>query len=231
MPFTTPHVAAMAGPLRFLNSAPARILTVFLVAQAAVFYGFSRPETAVSSPPLSTFPAIVGNWEMVEESPIDQDTRDILKADDLLSRVYEQGGDRRTITSLFIAAFRSQRTGKTPHSPKNCLPGSGWSQVVSDVLPLDLPGHGRVDVNHYVVAKGEDHSAVLYWYQSWNRIVANEYQAKIFVVLDSMRYNRTDTSLVRVVAPSIAGDDAAATRRAVEFVNAVFPQIEAHLPR
>jgi EpsI family protein len=206
------------------------MLTVFLIAQAAVFYGFSRSETPVSSPPLNTFPDSVGNWDMVEESPIDQDTRDILKADDLLSRVYAQRGDRRTATSLFIAAFRSQRTGKTPHSPKNCLPGSGWSQLVSDTLPLDLPGHGRVDVNHYVVAKGEDRSAVLYWYQSWNRIVANEYRAKMFVVLDSMRYNRTDTALVRVVAPRLEGDDKAATRRAVEFAEAVFPQIEAHLP-
>jgi EpsI family protein len=168
---------------------------------------------------------------MVEESPIDQDTRDILKADDLLSRVYEQGGDRRTATSLFIAAFRSQRTGKTPHSPKNCLPGSGWSQLVSDTLPLNLPGRGRVDVNHYVVAKGGDRSAVLYWYQSWNRIVANEYRAKMFVVLDSMRYNRTDTALVRVVAPSMGGDEGAATRRAVQFAETAFPQIEAHLPR
>jgi len=206
------------------------LLSLFLIAQAAVFYGFSRPEAPVSSPPLSTFPGMVGNWNMVEESPIDQDTRDILKADDLLSRIYDQGGDRRTSTSLFIAAFRSQRTGKTPHSPKNCLPGSGWSQLVSDTLPLDLPGRGRVEVNHYVVAKGDDRSAVLYWYQSWNRIVANEYRAKMFVVLDSMRYNRTDTALVRVVAPSMAGDDNAATRRAVQFAEAVFPQIEAHLP-
>ena len=221
----------MTGPLRFLNSTPARFLTLFLVTQAAVFYGFSRPEAPVSSPPLSTFPGAIGKWEMVEESPIDQDTREILNADDLLSRIYEQGGDRATATSLFIAAFRSQRTGKTPHSPKNCLPGSGWSQLVSDTLPLDLPGRGRVEVNHYVVAKGEDRSAVLYWYQSWNRIVANEYRAKMFVVLDSLRYNRTDTALVRVVAPSLGGDDSAATQRAVQFAEAVFPQVEAHLPR
>lgn len=221
----------MTGPVRLLNSAPARLLTLFLIAQAAVFYGLSRQEAPVSSPPLSTFPTTVGNWQMVEESPVDDDTRDILKADDLLSRIYEAGGDSRTITSLFIAAFRSQRTGKAPHSPKNCLPGSGWTQVVSDTLPIDLPGRGRTEVNHYVVAKGEQRSAVLYWYQSWNRIVANEYRAKMFVVLDAMRYNRTDTALVRIVAPTIDGDDAAATRRAVEFAHAVFPEIQAHLPR
>jgi EpsI family protein len=221
----------MTGPVRLLNSAPARLLTLFLLAQAAVFYGLSRQEASVFSPPLSTFPATVGNWQMIEESPIDEDTRDILKADDLLSRIYEAGGDARTITSLFIAAFRSQRTGKAPHSPKNCLPGSGWTQVVSDTLPIDLPGRGRTEVNHYVVAKGEQRSAVLYWYQSWNRIVASEYRAKMFVVLDAMRYNRTDTALVRIVAPTLDGDDAAATRRAVEFAKAVFPDIEAHLPR
>ncbi len=221
----------MTGPVRLLNSAPARLLTLFLVAQAAVFYGLSRQETPVSSPPLSTFPVTIGKWQMLEDSPIDEETRDILKADDLLSRIYEAGGDGRTITSLFIAAFRSQRTGKAPHSPKNCLPGSGWTQIVSDTLPIDLPDRGRTEVNHYVVAKGEQRSAVLYWYQSWNRIVANEYRAKMFVVLDAMRYNRTDTALVRIVSPTLDGDDAAATRRAVEFAQAAFPEIEAHLPR
>jgi EpsI family protein len=221
----------MTRPAQLLNSVPARLLTLFLLAQAAVFYGLSRQEAPVSSPPLSTFPTAVGNWQMVADSPVDEDTRDILKADDLLSRIYEAGGDGRTLTSLFIAAFRSQRTGKAPHSPKNCLPGSGWTQIVSDTIPIDLPGRGPTEVNHYVVAKGEERSAVLYWYQSWNRIVANEYRAKMFVVLDAMRYNRTDTALVRIVAPIFGGDDAAATRRAVEFAKAVFPDIEAHLPR
>ena len=48
---------------------------------------------------------------------IDQESLDVLKADDILSRVYQ---NQRTgqVATLFIAYFDTQRTGKAPHSRK-----------------------------------------------------------------------------------------------------------------
>jgi EpsI family protein len=224
-----PATPVKFGPLRFLDSAPKRVLSIFLIAQAALFYGFSRKELLPSAPPLSTFPSTIGAWHMIEESPIDEDTREVLKADDLMSRVYARP-DENAAAGLFIAAFRSQRTGKAPHSPKNCLPGAGWSQLASNMIPIDIPGFGRITVNHYIVVKGDQRAAVLYWYESRDRVVASEYKAKFYVVADAIRYNRTDTALVRVYVPVLSGNAKDATATAVDFVKSAFPEIRAHLP-
>ncbi len=54
---------------------------------------------------------------------------------------------------------------------------------------------------------------VLYWYQARDRVIASEYSAKIYTVTDAIRYNRSDTSLVRVVV----GVDRKATRRRLKI--------------
>jgi EpsI family protein len=71
---------------------------------------------------------------------------------------------------------------------------------------------------------------VLYWYQSHNRVIASEYAAKIFTVVDSIRYNRSDTSLVRVVVPVQDGDTQGAVNTAVSFVKTAFEPLKEYLP-
>ena len=61
---------------------------------------------------------------------------------------------------------------------------------------------------------GADTELVLYWYQSHQRVVASEYRAKIYTVLDSIRYRRSDTALVRVVIGVSNGNVQRATQQA-----------------
>ena len=68
----------------------------------------------------------------------------------------------------------SQRQGDTIHSPQNCLPGAGWQPVRSDRMDIAVPG-GPVTVNRFVIQKGMDRQAVLYWYQGRGRVVAGEF--------------------------------------------------------
>jgi EpsI family protein len=132
---------------------------------------------------------------------------------------------------LFIAYFSTQRTGKTPHSPKNCLPGSGWVQMQAGSLQVPVAGESQpISVNDYSVARGENQSVVLYWYQARNRVIASEYAAKIFTVTDSIRYNRSDTALVRVVVAANDGNTQLATQTAVSFVKAFFDPLLHFLP-
>jgi hypothetical protein len=49
-------------------------------------------------------------------------------------------------------------------------------------------------------------------------------------VVDSVRYNRSDTALVRVVVPVRDNNDAAAAKAAVEFVQSFFSPLRAFLP-
>ena len=71
---------------------------------------------------------------------------------------------------------------------------------------------------------------VLYWYQSQRRVVASEYAAKFWLVMDSIRYHRSDTALVRVTIPVANNDADAATRIGVSFVQTVFPVLKGYLP-
>jgi EpsI family protein len=71
---------------------------------------------------------------------------------------------------------------------------------------------------------------VFYWYQSRDRAIASEYKAKFWVVVDSMRLNRTDTALVRVVVPIVGNDQEAATRVASDFVRSFYGTLRQYLP-
>ena len=213
----------------FVKSKAALAATIILLAQAVVLYSSVRPEAVPESRPLSGVPLMLGAWNFAGEGVVDDETRDILKADDLLLREYRDSSTGRAGT-LFVAAFRSQRNGKTPHSPKNCLPGSGWTQLSSGDYSIDVGGAQPITVNRYVVQHGDDRSVVLYWYQSRDRVVASEYKAKFWVMADAIRLNRTDTALVRVVMPVVNGDAEGATRAGASFVQSFFGVLRQFLP-
>jgi len=200
-----------------------------LVLRAAMLYSSERPEYVPVMTPLSRFPLSVGSWRFYEEGVIDQETRDFLKADDLLNRIYLDDRNRRG-ANLFVAAFRTLSTGAGPHSPKNCLPGTGWTSLSADELTLDVGAGQSITVNRYVVARDAERSLVLYWYQSRGRVVASEYKAKIWSIADAIRDNRTDTALVRVVVPIHDENWEEATACAVEFVKAFFFPLRSLLP-
>ena len=165
---------------------------------------------------------------MLQQGTMEKEIAEVLRADDYVTRSY---GNGRAGANLFVAFFQSQRSGQSPHSPKNCLPGAGWIWTVSDQIPITLPEDNRtIRVNRYIVQKGEQKSLILYWYQSRNRVVASEYAAKVYVVADALRYNRTDTALVRVEVPIFEGHDQAATDTGVEFVKAIFKTLSGFLP-
>ncbi len=214
---------------KFLNSTPARLVTLLLVIQTALLYSSIRPEYVPPSRPLAEVPRQIGPWNMTQESFVDKETADVLKADDTLNRVYKDAATGAE-ADLFVASFRTQRNGKTPHSPKNCLPGAGWTQLSSESYPVDIGLAAPIVVNRYVIVHGPDRELVLYWYQSRDRVVADEFKAKFWVVADAMRLNRTDTALVRVIVGIADNDEAKATQTASDFVRAFFSTIRQYLP-
>jgi EpsI family protein len=201
-------------------------LTLVLVVQTVLFYSASHGEKTPLAAPLSGFPTVVGAWHLEQVGVVDQETQDILKADDLLTRTYtSQEGD----ANLFVAYFKTQRQGQSPHSPKNCLPGSGWQQM--ETGRIDVPVvDGSIHINQYVVEKGEAQSVVLYWYQSQGRVIADEFAAKFYLISDSIQHHRSDTALVRVVIPISQDRTKQAERVGAEFVRAFYPVVKGYLP-
>ena len=81
-------MALLKSDSGFLHSTPARILTVLLLVQAALLYGFGRNEVRPVHRQLSEAPGQFGPWVMTAEGVIEKEIRDVLKADDLLNRGY-----------------------------------------------------------------------------------------------------------------------------------------------
>jgi EpsI family protein len=105
--------------------------------------------------------------------------------------------------------------------------------VAARTSPLPDAPTRTIVLNRIVIQRGLDRQVALYWYQSHGRVVASEYWGKIYTVLDSVRLHRTDAAMVRILCP-IAGSDPsaeqAASRAAVEFVQALFPLLGRFLP-
>jgi EpsI family protein len=206
-----------------------RIATVVVLAQAFLFYKASGSERTPLAAPLNLFPAVLGNWDKVQDGFVDQETRDVLRADDILTRTYVNR-TMRAQANLFIAYFQTQRTGQAPHSPKNCLPGSGWQPEENDVAAIAVGGD-TIHINHYLVSKGDEASLVYYWYQSQGRTIAGEFAAKFYLIADSIRNHRSDTALIRIIVPATRSNPQAAKTVGVDFVQAVYPAVKAFLPQ
>ncbi len=207
------------------------ILSAVLAIQTLAYYSFTKSEKVAAGRPLVELPQKFGVWEKTQEGVMDAETQAVLKADDTLNRSY--GNNSLGVgANLFVAAFRSQRTGAVPHSPKNCLPGSGWTPVVNDHIMVSLPGRPEpIEVNRYIIQRGDSKSLVLYWYQSRDRVVASEYKAKLYTMLDAVKDNRTDTALVRVVI-GLNGKDSneKAQAAAEDFIRAFYAPLRQFLP-
>ncbi len=207
------------------------ILSAVLALQTLGYFTLTKSEKVAAGRPLVQLPQTLGSWEKTQEGVINEETQAVLKADDTLNRFY--GSKSLGIgANLFVAAFRSQRTGAVPHSPKNCLPGSGWTPVVNDHIRVSLPGRPEpIEVNRYIIQRGDNKSLVLYWYQSRDRAVASEYKAKLYTMLDAVKDNRTDTALVRVVI-GLNGNDSneKAQAAAEDFIRSFYTPLRQFLP-
>jgi EpsI family protein len=203
-------------------------VVVLLGATVGLLEARDRAEVTPARRGLSSFPEQIGAWQG-RTLPITVNELEVLGPGDFLMRDYRSPSAAAPI-NLYIAYFPSQRTGDTIHSPKNCLPGSGWTPLRSERLDIHNADGSTMSVNRYIVAKGLSRSLVLYWYQAHGRVTANEYIAKLRLVEDAIRMNRTDGSLVRIVVP-FDQNDQAAQNAALAFVAQIQPILEQYIPR
>lgn len=215
------------GGLRCLLAATLIALT------AALLHARGSVEVIVPSPPLSLFPSQLHQWAGTDIQ-MDKATLDVLGPGDFVIRSYTDPSAESTLpyAELFLAYFPSQRIGDTIHSPKNCLPGAGWTPEQSDRITISLPPHTPFPANRYVISRNGARKLVLYWYWAHDRGVASEYWAKFYLVKDSIQMNRSDGALVRIVTSMFPGETAqSAQQRLYPFAADVVPLLDDFIPR
>ncbi|HXU48328.1 MAG TPA: EpsI family protein [Candidatus Binatia bacterium] len=208
-----------------------RLLPVLVLigATAALLQAHERPEVVPPHKELSAFPMQISSWSGTPLS-LSADELAVLGPGEFLLRDY-QGAANEPPVNLYIAYFPSQRTGDTIHSPKNCLPGAGWVPDQSAHMAVKTAS-GSILINRYIISKGLTRALVLYWYQAHGRVTPSEYWAKIFLVTDAIRMNRTDGALVRVVSEIPPGtSDGATQTRALNFTHQILPLLDNYIPR
>lgn len=188
------------------------------------------------SRPLSELPQVLGPLTAVDV-PIDDEALAILGKGDFLNRVYIPRVTSAPTPSesaqigLYIAYFPTQRTGQSIHSPQNCLPGAGWTFQSSGITTFTDSTGKQYTVGDYLITNGTANEEALYWYQVHGGSIASDYRAKIYTLVDSIRYGRTDAALVRIMTPLAPGEDRAKARdRAVNFAREITPLLPTYVP-
>jgi EpsI family protein len=218
-----------AGSLRF------GIAAVLMLATALVLQAHSRSEYFPPRASLASLPLQIDGWKGTDDA-LDQQTLDILGPGEFLMRDYYSTSQTQPLDqpwiNLYIAYFPTQKAGDTIHSPNHCLPGAGWIPTSRELVRLTRPDGSSFPVNRYVVAKTGERQLVLYWFQAHGRAVASEYWAKYYLVSDSVRMNRSDGALVRLMTPMLDGESAeAAQARMMNLGSQVLPLLDSYIPR
>jgi EpsI family protein len=204
-------------------------MLIFLGVAAAYTTYLTQARERENVPPRESFeqfPEQLGAWKMYNAQTLDQRVLGLLAPDDYLSRTYLNAEGRPVY--LFIAYYLSQRSGKTLHSPQNCLPGAGWEIIQRGSIALA----NNATINDFTIAKENDRMITYYWYQGRGRVEANEYWDKIYGVQDAVFKNRTDAALVRVMVDSTDKPDIEAASRqvALDFINQLRPELARFIP-
>ncbi|MGD0507788.1 MAG: exosortase C-terminal domain/associated protein EpsI [Terriglobales bacterium] len=207
------------------------ITAALMVATALVLHAHGGKEFIPTPPPLSSLPLQTDGWTGTD-SVLDQQTLNILGPGEFLVRDYENTSQPQPWINLYVAYFPSQKTGDTIHSPNHCLPGAGWVPTSRERVQVARPDGSSFSVNRYVVSKSGERQLVLYWFQAHGRAVASEYWAKYYLVSDSVRMNRSDGGLVRLMTPMLDGESPdAAEARIMRLGSQLLPLLDNYIPR
>jgi len=201
-----------------MNPSRAAALVFLLVATGALAHARRAEAPAVD---VTRMPYAFGAWRGTDAPPLDAETRRILAADAIVNRTYSDGAG--SPVNLYVAYYREQRPAASIHSPLHCLPGTGWEPL--DVSTVAMPIADRASaaaIRRVVIRKNRERALVLYSYAVRDRLLASELASSLWLLHDSLRFGRSDASLVRVVVP-IGDSIDAAEQRGLTFVADVLP--------
>ena len=169
---------------------------------------------------LNRIPPAIGEWVMDRSFTIDQAVLDQLRPSDYLWRSYSDPQGRRL--DLYIGFHGSGEDVGAVHSPKHCLPGSGWNLVRQDVDRLGTPA-GELGAVRAVYAHERTSMLFYYWYMVGAETYTNEYVVKLAELKELLLHRRKNTFLVRVSASTDGGPEAEESIRS--FMRELYPAL------
>ena len=202
------------------------IIVCLLLATTGYLKFFATIEAVPLQADIKNFPEQIGSFSMVGSSELSDVVLRELRVSNYIYRDYRDSDGHQL--SLYLGYYEEQREGAMIHSPKHCMPGSGWVPVETSVVSINIPNTKRkYKINRMLFQKGMDKIIMYYWYQGRSRIIANEYVDRFFLLVDSVLHHRSDGSLVRVIGPWDAIGDL--EKKQENFIQSLIPVLQQRL--
>ena len=197
-----------------------------LLAGAALFISFHKDLQVPLARPFAEFPVAHNGWRMVSQSNFSDDILSSLRPTEYLSRRYARADGK--YVDMYMSYFDGSPEGGRIHSPKNCLPGGGWSELSSTRTTMAVGGD-TVNLVQAVYAYGENKELFYYWFVMRSQTISDEYSLKIAEIVGSIIYQRRDQSFVRVSVYS--KENVVKDKKIIEeFLEDFYPFIRSFLP-
>ncbi|MFN2257773.1 MAG: exosortase C-terminal domain/associated protein EpsI [Desulfuromonadaceae bacterium] len=202
-----------------------------LIILTALFVGTHRDIAVPVAHPLKDIPSHFDAWSQADDIYFSEAVLAQLRPTDYLYRVYQHDANQTQKQSigLYIGYHDGGSDSGPIHSPKHCLPGSGW-MVESEATHILDVGADTLKVVEAVYRNGERRELFMYWYQVSGATLTNEYALKFAEIFNSIVYGRRDSAFVRISTQYREGDEKPVALLR-DFVREVYPLIKEVLPQ
>jgi EpsI family protein len=167
------------------------IIVLFLATSALRHY---RPDNPRGSP-VGEFPLQKDGW-LGEKDNLVPGMVDMLNPTLIFSAAYTNQSGRSV--HLFFDYFESRNTRGGPHSPRNCLPGSGW--IIRETRDRQISIGGRtITVGRFDLGFGESRKVMDFWYITEYGETFNDYLFKLHLMISALTFKPGDIAFVRII--------------------------------
>ncbi|PLX88956.1 MAG: EpsI family protein [Desulfuromonas sp.] len=176
--------------------------------------------------PLNSLPKAFSGWTANRDTRFDAAIVATLRPTDYLARSYRDAQGQRV--SLYVGYHDGGPDSGPVHSPKHCLPGSGWNELQRDLVTVKT-ADGPMPLVQALYQNGPQREIFLYWYLSRGEVITDEYALKLREVVGAFLHGRRDTAFIRVAVP-VFDDPGQAGQIARGFVGDIAPLLGLLLP-
>ncbi|MFA7059611.1 MAG: exosortase A [Pedobacter sp.] len=204
-----------------------KFVSVFvLLTTVALYLNLHKDLEVPMNKTFDQFPKVVSGWRMTQEFAMADNIQKVLRATDTLTRRYEAADGK--LVDLYIGYHGGGKDSGEIHSPKHCLPGSGWFEVSTKRRLLDVSG-SKINLVQAVYRKGDNRQMFLYWFQVQDKTISDEYSLKIAEIVNSIINRRRDASFIRISVP-FESDEQGAVAIGERFIRDLLPTMHEFLP-
>ncbi len=142
------------------------------------------------------FPMAKGDWK-AQTLPIEQGVLALLRPDIIFNALYTNSTGSRV--DLFFSYFSGENAQSGIHSPRNCMPGAGWT--IGRTERHDIPyGNSTIPASRMYVRYETDTRVVDFWYITRHGETSNDYTRKLYTMIGALGFQPADVAFVRFIS-------------------------------